>query len=337
MILKDLEGYNKVTIQCHDIPDADALASGFAMYKYFASKGANVSFIYSGDLEIQKSDLDLMVHELGIPVVHRNPDNKAHISGLLLMVDCQYGCGNVTKFTADTVAVIDHHQIQMEVHDLCEIRPELGSCSTLCYHLIKEAGYAVDDDIVLSTALFYGLNKDTGGFTDMHSKLDKTMFCELEYDKGIYDKILNANISVKELRTMGVALIRSLFNQIHKYAIIPYDGACDPNVLGIISDVLLSVNGVNACIVYNVLPNGYKLSVRSCDPMVKANELTSFITRGIGSGGGHQTKAGGFVSLSKYEEAFDCISFDTYITDIMHEFYDTFVVGEHDSCECQHD
>ena len=34
MKLAELEKYNPITIQCHDNPDADALASGFGLYSY---------------------------------------------------------------------------------------------------------------------------------------------------------------------------------------------------------------------------------------------------------------------------------------------------------------
>ena len=32
MKLSDLAAYNPITVQCHDNPDADALASGYALY-----------------------------------------------------------------------------------------------------------------------------------------------------------------------------------------------------------------------------------------------------------------------------------------------------------------
>ena len=39
MQLTDLEKSDPVTVQCHDNPDADTLASGFGLYTYFKSKG----------------------------------------------------------------------------------------------------------------------------------------------------------------------------------------------------------------------------------------------------------------------------------------------------------
>lgn len=55
MKLSDLTAYNPITIQCHDNPDADAIASGYALYVYFQSIGKEVRFIYCGRNRIQKS------------------------------------------------------------------------------------------------------------------------------------------------------------------------------------------------------------------------------------------------------------------------------------------
>ena len=38
MKLSSLCKYNDIVIQMHDNPDADAMGSGFALYKYFKSK-----------------------------------------------------------------------------------------------------------------------------------------------------------------------------------------------------------------------------------------------------------------------------------------------------------
>ena len=61
MKLSDLLIYDNIVIQCHDNPDADALASGFGLYLYFTEKGKQVRFVYSGKYKIQKSNLVLML------------------------------------------------------------------------------------------------------------------------------------------------------------------------------------------------------------------------------------------------------------------------------------
>ena len=47
MKLTDLLEYDNITVQCHDNPDADAIGSGYALYKYFEHNGKNVRLIYS--------------------------------------------------------------------------------------------------------------------------------------------------------------------------------------------------------------------------------------------------------------------------------------------------
>lgn len=140
MILQELTVYDKITIQCHDNPDADAIASGFALYTYFKEQRKCVRFLYSGCMEIQKSNLVLFVENLQIPIEHMTNVSQK-IEGLLITVDCQYGAGNVTKLLADEVAIIDHHQVEITNVALCEIRPNIGSCATLVWRLMKKAGF----------------------------------------------------------------------------------------------------------------------------------------------------------------------------------------------------
>ena len=46
MMLDELLGYDHVTIQCHDNPDADAIASGYGLYCFFRDKGKAVSYTH---------------------------------------------------------------------------------------------------------------------------------------------------------------------------------------------------------------------------------------------------------------------------------------------------
>ena len=55
--LSDFCRYQKVVIQCHDNPDADALASGFVLRWFLAKKGVDVRFVYGGANPITKSNL----------------------------------------------------------------------------------------------------------------------------------------------------------------------------------------------------------------------------------------------------------------------------------------
>ena len=51
MRLSDLLQYEKIYIQCHDNPDADAIASGYALYRYFTYMGKEVILFYGGKFD----------------------------------------------------------------------------------------------------------------------------------------------------------------------------------------------------------------------------------------------------------------------------------------------
>lgn len=324
MRLKDLETFSTITIQCHDNPDADALASGFGLYCYFQSKGIETRLIYSGRNQIQKSNLKLMIEELQLPVEYWKPVHRGvlRVEGLLITVDCQYSAGNVTLLDADAVAVIDHHQVEVEGIPLSRIYPGLGSCATLVWSMLKEEMYAITD-IRLGTALFYGLYTDTNQFSEVYNPLDMDMWESVSYNKSLIARFRNSNLSLQELEIAGIAMLRYSYNEDYHFAVIK-SHPCDPNILGLISDFLLQVDAVDTCVVYNQNNEGYKYSVRSCIKEVNANELADYLAEGIGSGGGHREKAGGFISRKLYDETYPTLHSEGYFNNRMTGYFDSY-------------
>ena len=293
MRLKELLEYTDIVVQCHNNPDADAIASGFGVYTYLKKHGKNVRLIYSGKNRIQKANLVLMTAELDIPIEYVESIDKPE---LLVTVDCLYGEGNVQFFEAEKVAVIDHHQIAIKLPDLHEVHSNLGACATVVWNMLKKEGIDVNDDKRLTTALYYGLMTDTNNFTEVSHPFDKDLRDELEFNKSLILHFQNSNLSLQELEIAGKALLDYKYNEEYHYAIVEAE-PCDPNILGMISDLILEVDVVDTCLVYSILSGGIKVSVRSCVREVKACELAEFVTEGIGSGGGHLVKAGGFIQF----------------------------------------
>lgn len=291
MKLSDLKKYQEIVIQCHDNPDADAIASGFVLARFFQSQGKRVRFLYSGEFQITKSNLVYFVEQLKIPIeyVKELPEKPE----LLLMTDCQYGEGNVRRFEAEHVAVIDHHQVAGALPRLHEVRSNLGSCCTIVWDMLKkEKGFSIDKEI--GTALYYGLYTDTNSFSEIAHPLDKDMRDAVPFDKSLIMKLRNMNLSLGEAKIAGIALLGVEYYEENRYAILESE-PCDPNILGIISDFFLAVDTVDICLVYSILPVGIKFSIRSCTKETRADELAEYLAHHIGSGGGHTEKAGGFI------------------------------------------
>lgn len=299
MKLSALEKFQTIVIQMHDNPDADAISSGYGLYLYFKQRGKNVRLVYGGKYRIQKSNLVMMIEVLHIPVEYvETLDNPE----LLITVDCQYGEGNVTVFTAKNVAVIDHHHVSRELPKLSEVNSNLGACATLVVKMLSEENFDYNDNKNLATALYYGLMTDTSNFTEIAHPLDRDLRDYAEFNQTVIMKLRNSNLSMNEIEIAGKALLNYDYNEEYRFAIVQA-GVCDPNILGFISDLVLEVDIIDLCFVYSVLPFGVKFSVRSCTNHVRANELAKYISRGIGSGGGHAEKAGGFIKLEAIREA----------------------------------
>ncbi len=106
MELTDLLNYNDIVIQCHDEPDADAFASGYALQRWLADHGKQARFVYGGRSGALKPNLQYMKELLQIPAEHVTELTEPE---LLVLADCQYGERNTQRFPAKEVCVIDHH------------------------------------------------------------------------------------------------------------------------------------------------------------------------------------------------------------------------------------
>ena len=109
MRLSELEKFNDIVIQTHDNPDPDALASAYGLYMYFQDRNCNARIVYSGQTEIKKSNLVIMIKECKIPIEYIEANTDLG-DVLLITVDCQYGEGNVSFLKAAHTCIIDHHQ-----------------------------------------------------------------------------------------------------------------------------------------------------------------------------------------------------------------------------------
>ena len=143
------------------------------------------------------------------------------------------------------MAVVDHHRKEITDLEMSEINPRLGSCATLVWSMLEDAGAPVTD-VRVGTALYYGLYTDTNQFAEIFNPMDMDMREELPIERPLIQLFRNSNLSLHELEVAGVALIRYIYNDDYHYAIIKAQ-PCDPNILGLISD-FLTASGGNLCL-----------------------------------------------------------------------------------------
>ncbi len=318
MLLDKLLQHENIAIQCHNIPDADAIAAGFGLYRYLVEKNKKPFLFYSGP-PITKPNLLAMILQLQIPIEHA-PDLKEW-DGLLITVDCQYGMGNVGKVEAPHVAVIDHHLQERELPEVCELRPWLGACSTLVWDLLEKENFVFD--LPLSTALVYGLFMDTNNFSELKHPLDKDMWDALKVDEGIFKQLRLSNLSLNDLLQTSSSLTElNVINEALRLALVPVP-MCDPNLLGVIGDLVIQVDSIDTVVAYSPLPSGdLKFSVRTTTRDTKASDLAQWLADDLGSGGGHKEKAGGYIAYSKFVAKYTDKSLAAYCEERLRSYYE---------------
>ncbi len=321
-MLQSLLKYDSIAIQCHNIPDADSLAAGFGLYRYFKSHGKSPIFFYGGP-PVTKPNLVGMIDKLKIPV--QNEAQRTTWDGLLITVDCQYGMGNVAKVTAPHIVVIDHHIQEATLPEICDLRPWLGSCATLVWDLLVKENFSIDT--YLATALLYGLFMDTNGFSELNHPLDRDMWENLVVDSDIFKMLKLSNLSLSDLFQTSTSLNQlNVVSEDLRLAVIPAP-PCDPNILGVISDLAMQVDTIDTVVAYSPLPNeDVKFSVRTTTREVKANDLAAWLAQDLGSGGGHSEKAGGYIAYSKFKEKYGQQKFLDFCNNRLHEYYEKFTI-----------
>jgi len=154
-------------------------------------------------------------------------------------------------------------------------------------------GYDPNQNKNVSTALYYGLYSDTGQLSEIYFEADRQMRDSLDYDREVMEMMTTSNLTREELKIAGEALLEHTYNDTYRYALVPTRN-CDPNLLGVICDLVNQAATIDACVAYNETSIGYKLSVRS-SKNAEAAKLIEALVEGIGTGGGHANKAGGMI------------------------------------------
>lgn len=316
--LQQFLSYKRICIQCHNRPDADALASAFGLYCYFKGHNIEMNIIYSGEEQNKKFNLKHMIAACNIPIQYVKQLPPAQ---LLLIVDGQYGAGNVAKFDAPAIAVVDHHIRNMAEHPYVLIQSNYQSCSTIVWELLEQEGYDVQGNEALRVALLYGLFTDNSSFYDLYHEKDMEMRMAVYGEFPLFEKLIKSNMTVAELIIASDAMQEHYFNPKKHFAIVSTI-RCDQTILGIIGDFVIQVDAIYVNLCYTEVDNGYQISIRSCEDALQANLLAAFICEGIGSGGGHAKKSAGRISAESLAEQYGTDDIFKFLHQKINDFMD---------------
>jgi nanoRNase/pAp phosphatase (c-di-AMP/oligoRNAs hydrolase) len=297
---------DEVFIQPHNVPDPDAIASCAGMQYLLAQRGIKAAIVY--DRDIEKADSLKMLGTFGIEMRLAKDVATLGEEDWGLLVDGQKGGGNLTDLATDEVACIDHHEYRgNQGYRFEDVRPAVGACATIVAEYFFEN--AVEPPRAIATALLFGIMKDTDGMTRGVSDLDIEMFYKLFHfsDISLIKRINGSQLTMSDLESYADA-----FRSVEVYGNIGFMrlDSPDDSLLGAAGDIVLSLDRVEVVVAWSHRSNGIKLSLRSENPLVRANDLVRAIVDGYGFGGGHEHMAGGFIPADRFPAD---RSFETYV------------------------
>ncbi len=313
---KDIE---KILILTHDNPDPDAIAAAFGLFRLLSEKYKKDIRIGHGGI-IARTENKLMILNLNIPLYSMQLIGDGTVFDGVILVDTQPEAKyHSLPEDANLIAVFDHHPAKTkgQVDYFQEIRPRIGSTSTIVAHYLKEAEYEIEED--LATALFYGIKTDTLDFSR------HTTSCDLEAHQILFplmnpDKLVRIEKPALP-REYFVDLLKGLENaDVYDNVVIVDMGRMqNPDMVPLIADLILHLDTAQWGIVIGYYETELRIAVRSNDPKGNAGKLVRKIVKKKGIGGGHQEMAAAQIKLKLADREIEYVVVKQMILEIIIE------------------
>lgn len=294
-LLRALKDKKNILVTTHVYPDPDAIASTHAMTYLLREqlKDARVTQSIKGS---SPCGVNAGFAALSNAEFEEWSDEKLGTFDAIVLLDVQPNF-STSPLPAGVIptAVIDHHRSRGRRLKLpfCDIRKDVGASASIVFSYLRELQMKITP--LLAATLMYAIETDLAGAAGNPNDLD--------------------NIALSSL--MLVADTRKLYQM--RYTALPAEffvnfaagvsGAAyagdvlatylgpveSPTMTAVVADFLLRFKGVNWVLVGALHNERIVLSLRTNDAKCSAGEMMRKLTRHIGEGGGHRTKAGGSI------------------------------------------
>jgi nanoRNase/pAp phosphatase (c-di-AMP/oligoRNAs hydrolase) len=294
--LAELHDASLVTFVSHVNPDPDSIGSMLGLAHVVEACIGKPTRLTQDGL-ISRAENRAMVDLLDIDLVPIDQivwqENEA-----IVMVDSQPNTGRHT-FDAriPITAVIDHHQTPGDLDGIpfIDIRRGLGATCSMV------TGYLMEQELPLSprvaTALSYGIETELNGCPREASTLDDSAihFLYPLADKELLARIRNAPLPQGYYECILQALQSSF---IYGRLIISWVNEMEqPELAAQVVDFLSRFEEINWAVCAGVYRDKLILSVRTSVPCGRAGEMLRQVVGKMGRAGGHDRRAGGFITL----------------------------------------
>jgi nanoRNase/pAp phosphatase (c-di-AMP/oligoRNAs hydrolase) len=298
-LLKMLEGKRNILITTHTHPDPDALGSSLGLANLLTRKLKDAEITVSVKGEIAGGVNEAFTRYTNLKLAPWSDQDV--IDGrydAIILLDTQpiFAYSPLPPGVTPT-AVIDHHRApgRRPKCPFCDIRTDVGATSSIIFSYFMELEIPITPD--LAASLLYAIESDLAGAAGTPTELDNIALSSLTllantrklYQMRYVDLPQNYYVSTFE------ALSSAMY---YENVVIAHLGEIDSlEKPALMADFLLRFDKVQWAMVTAIHEKRLVLSLRSSDKERSAGEVMRKLVRGLGAGGGHKSKAGGFVQL----------------------------------------
>lgn len=315
-LLNLLRDKRNILVTCHRHPDPDALGSGLSLayllikalpeakvemaVKGSLGGGVNAAFTSHAKLNLSPWDDEKLLDR-------ERPD--AYDAVVLCDVQPAFPYSplpdGLDKIDVEfPTAIIDHHRARgrKPTAPFVDIRTDVGATASIVFSYFMELDLEVPPDV--AATLLYAVESDLAGAAGEPSDLDNVALANLTLladTKRLY-RMRHAALPQHYFVSYANALLNaSLYENVLVTHLDRIEFLEKP---AIIADFLLRLDGADWCMVSALVgtsnegrPSKLLVSARTNLPTLSAGEAMRRAMEGMGEGGGHRTKAGGFVRL----------------------------------------
>ena len=296
-LLKVLAGKKNVLITTHVHPDPDALGSAVALANLIEQRLKSPKVQISIKGRIGGGLNDVFVRNANLKLLPWDEQELEQFDGIVLLdVQPPFAFSPLPSGVAP-IAVIDHHRSRGgKPHcPFCDIRTDVGATASIIFSYFMELEAPIKPD--LAATLLYAIESDLAGAAGTPGELDNIALSSLTL---LADPRKLYQMRYVDLpQSYYIAYSEGVANAVwYDHAIVSHlehiDSLEKPAVL---ADFLLRYDKVDWALVTAVHEGKLIMSIRTSSKQMSAADLARRLLRKIGEGGGHRTKAGGFVKL----------------------------------------
>ncbi len=289
----------EVAVFTHDDPDPDAIASGMGMLRICEHLGLEASLYHGGRLNRLENRFFARLVEA--PLSQVTPEDAEIIvqrASRVVLVDVgRPGEHNVLPPDSVPNVLLDHHSTNREVcaADYCDVRPAVGSTSTMVTLHLQEMGIVPDPR--LAACLLFGIRTDTDHLRRNASPSDMRASAYLASlaDQKVLEMVEHPPLSGSVIDVIGKGIAGRTRVGDH---LLAWCGQVDSrDDLPHVADFLLQEEDVAAVFVFGQVDDRIMISARSVKGGPHVGDIVKEAVGEIGSGGGHATMAGGSVNV----------------------------------------